>query len=148
MEKAGSIPLKLKTAVVPVKAIVVTGIPFAERVTLVMPAGFPLPETERINWVRAMLLLLGFVNRICWTGTLESPASWLEFPGGLGPWKTATITAVGVEVGVIVKVGVEVAVRVGVKVAWATTMAAPATGRGLKSTGWPLLPPTPVTLKL
>ena len=62
-----------------------TGVPFSSRVTLVMSAGFPVPDTVRVREVRVTVLLLGFVNTTCCTGTLEAPESWFELPGGLGP---------------------------------------------------------------
>src|SRR5690348_616530 len=99
LEEAGNIPAKLKIAVLPLKVAEVMDTPLAYKTRFVIFAGFPEPDTARTSWVRVMVELLGFVNRICCTGILESPASWFEFPGGLEPWEAVTVTAVGVEVG-------------------------------------------------
>ena len=40
-----------------------------------MFAGLPVPVTVKTNWVREIVETLGFVNRTCCTGILESPAS-------------------------------------------------------------------------
>ena len=138
----------MKLAVLPLKLVVLTGVPLAHKVTLVILAGFPLPETDRTSCVMLTVDPLGFINTTCCTGTLLSPASWLELPGGLPPWAADTVTAVGVKVGVMVGVEVEVKVSVGVFVAWATVTVAPDTGKPLKRAAWPLFPAAPVRLKL
>ena len=64
-----------------------------------------------------MVELLGLVRTTCWTRTLEAPESWLELPGGLGPWLAETVTGVGVEEGVKLGVAVNTKVSVGLGVA-------------------------------
>src|SRR5579871_4593627 len=92
-------------------------VPLAQRVTPVTLFGFPVPVTRRVMEVMLMVELLGLVRTNCWTGTLEVPESWLELPGGLGPWVAETVTAVGVEEGVKLGVAVNTKVFVGVAVA-------------------------------
>jgi len=79
-----------------VKDVVIRGFPFSSRVTLVMSAGFPVPETVRVREVRVTVEALGFVSWICSTGTLEAPGGWLELAGGLGPCAATIVTSVGV----------------------------------------------------
>jgi hypothetical protein len=97
-----------------------------------MSVGFPVPDTVRVSEVRVTVLLLGFANTTCCTGTLVAPESWFELPGGLDPCEADTVTSVGVPVGVIVvvqvevlvkvSVGVEEGVEVGVKVFWGVAL--------------------------
>jgi hypothetical protein len=94
----------LKVAVVPEKETVPMGVPLADKVTLVMLAGFPVPFTVKVRDVVVTAALLGLLKTACWTATPVAPESWLEFPGGLEPWEAATVTTVGVEVGVEVGV--------------------------------------------
>jgi hypothetical protein len=99
----------VKTAVVPVKGMVSIGTPLADKVTLVISAGFPVPDTESVKLVTVTVELLGFVNTTSWTATLVAPGSGFELAGWV-PEETATVTTVGVELGV--KVGVPVLMRV------------------------------------
>src|SRR5690242_13253149 len=92
-------------------------VPFSHRVTPVMFAGFPVPETDKVRPVKVRPERLGFVRTICWTVTPEAPGSWLELGGGLVPWVADTVTWVGVEEGVRVAVAVLARVFVGVAVA-------------------------------
>ena len=114
----------LKVAVVPEKEEVAIGVPLADRVTLVIFAGFPVPFTINVRLVMLTVEPLGLDKTACWTVTPEAPESWLELGGGLVPWVADTVTWVGVEEGVEVGeavftrvlVGVAVAVNVGVRV--------------------------------
>lgn len=61
--------LKVKVAVEPVKAMVVTGLPLARRVTLVMSEGFPVPDTESVSPVTVTAEVEGLVKTTCCTAT-------------------------------------------------------------------------------
>lgn len=41
------------------------GVPLADKVTLVISAGFPVPETDRVKAVMVIVEALGFVNTTC-----------------------------------------------------------------------------------
>lgn len=120
LEEGGMTSLKLKLVDTPLKLPVVTVDPPFHKVTPVMEEVLPDPVSDNVKLVRVTGAGLLFVSWICWTGTLEAPANWLELPGGLAPAVACTVTAV--TVGVKVEVGVEVftgvleAVGVGVEV--------------------------------
>ena len=110
--------LNPNTAVVPEKVVEVIAVPLAYRVTWVMLTGFPEPETVRVKPVMLTVEELGLVITTCWTVTPAVPGTTVALGGGLVPCVAATVTTVGVPLGVLVAVdvGVEVAVRVGVNV--------------------------------
>ncbi len=58
-------PLKEKVAVVPDNVVVAIGTPLADKVTLVILAGFPVPDTDRVKVVMLTPDELGFVNTTC-----------------------------------------------------------------------------------
>lgn len=49
----------------PLKETVAMGEPLAERVTLVIWAGFPVPDTARTNWVTLTVEPLGLDKTTC-----------------------------------------------------------------------------------
>ena len=76
----------------PVKEDVAIGDPLADRVTLVMSAGLPVPVTVKVKPVMLIVEPLGLDKTACWTETLLAPESWLELPGGLDPCEADTVT--------------------------------------------------------
>ena len=109
---AGTVPLKLKVAVIPEKAVVVRVVPLLSKAKLVMSAGIPVPETVRVTADIFTVEGPGLINTICWAVTPEDPATWVELAGGFEPCDAETVTIVGVQLGVLdnVAVAVEVAV--------------------------------------
>jgi hypothetical protein len=135
----------VKVAVVPAKVVVVTGTPLADKVTLVILAGFPVPlTTESVRLVTVTVELLLLASTTCSTGTLVAPESWFELAGAVP--EAVTVTAMGVPVGLLeavavkvkvgVKVGVWVGVDVGVAVAGNTVTVAPVIPFMLNPLNW------------
>lgn len=50
---------------VPVKVVVVIAVPFSHKVTPVISAGFPAPETDRVKPVKVMVEALGLAKTTC-----------------------------------------------------------------------------------
>lgn len=67
-------------------------VPFSHKVTPVMFAGSPVPETDKVKPISVMVEVLELIKTSCWTVTPEAPESWFEFPGGLVPWDAETVT--------------------------------------------------------
>lgn len=83
--------VKLKVAVVPLKLAVEITVPSSTSDMEVIPVG-GTPDSLRVKLLKVTTLVPGLVSWICCIVTLEAPATWVEFEGGLVPCEAWTVT--------------------------------------------------------